>query len=161
MKRIEYTIKEVEHSELARVKEINELVLPENYPFFFYETLYQNYKDVFLVAETGNKIVGYVMCRIERDVVFQPLPRFKKVGHIVSIAVLPEYRNKGIGTALMNEVLSRMRRYYDVEYVYLEVRVSNEGAIRFYRRLGFKITNRVKGYYRDGEDAYIMTLYFQ
>jgi len=161
LRRIEYRIKEVEYSELARVKEINELVLPENYPFFFYETLYQNYRNIFLVAEADNKIVGYVMCRIEKEVVFQLLPRFKKVGHIVSIAVLPEYRNKGIGTALMNEVLSRMRRYYDVEYVYLEVRVSNEGAIRFYRRLGFKIANRVKGYYRDGEDAYIMALYFQ
>lgn len=161
MKRIHFEVDIVKYEELQRVKEINEAVLPENYPFFFYETLYNHYRDAFYVAKVEDVIVGYVMCRVEKDFTFDPYPRFKRVGHIVSIGVLPEYRNMGIGRELMNKALKALREIYGVEHVYLEVRVSNEGAIRFYKRLGFIITNRIKGYYRDGEDAYIMTLYFK
>jgi len=150
----------VEYEDLFRVKEINEAVLPENYPFYFYETLYTRYRDAFYVAKIEDEIVGYVMCRVEKEFTFDPYPRFKRVGHIVSIGVLPEYRNMGIGRELMLNALKALKEVYNTEYVYLEVRVSNTGAIRFYHRLGFKITNRIHSYYRDGEDAYIMTLYF-
>jgi len=40
--------------------------------------------------------------------------------------------------------------------VYLEVRVSNEQAIRVYEKLGLETRSRLRGYYRDGEDAYLM-----
>ncbi|MFZ0894134.1 MAG: hypothetical protein WAZ77_06490 [Candidatus Nitrosopolaris sp.] len=43
---------------------------------------------------------------------------------------------------------------------YLEVRVSNESAVRMYERLGFQIKSRLRAYYRDGEDAYLMALEF-
>ena len=44
--------------------------------------------------------------------------------------------------------------------IYLEVRVSNESAVRMYERLGFQIKSRLRAYYRDGEDAYLMALEF-
>src|SRR2546425_837245 len=42
--------------------------------------------------------------------------------------------------------------------IYLEVRVSNTGAIKMYERLAFEIKSRLRSYYRDGEDAYLMAL---
>lgn len=42
--------------------------------------------------------------------------------------------------------------------VKLEVRVSNDPAIRLYRSVGFESARRIPGYYGNGEDAYIMVL---
>jgi len=40
----------------------------------------------------------------------------------------------------------------------LEVRCSKNDAVRFYEKLGFSITQKLKAYYRDGEDAYVMAI---
>jgi ribosomal-protein-alanine N-acetyltransferase len=95
------------------------------------------------------------MCRIERG--FSELRRFgiSKKGHIVSVAVLPEHQRKGIGKALVEKALEGMLDYGAGE-TYLEVRISNEPAIDLYKKLGFNIIRRIVGYYRDGEDAYVM-----
>ncbi|RLE67442.1 MAG: hypothetical protein DRJ43_07425 [Thermoprotei archaeon] len=74
---------------------------------------------------------------------------------MISIAVHPEWRRRGVGKRLMLQLLEKMRRM-GVRWVRLEVRVSNEAAINLYRRLGFSIEGVLKGYYRDGEDAYLM-----
>jgi ribosomal-protein-alanine N-acetyltransferase len=42
--------------------------------------------------------------------------------------------------------------------IYLEVRVSNTGAINMYQKLRFDTKSRLRSYYRDGEDAYLMAL---
>ena len=55
----------------------------------------------------------------------------------------------------INGVLSRKS-----DEIYLEVRVSNTQAVRMYQRLGFQIKSRLRSYYRDGEDAYLMALEF-
>ena len=44
--------------------------------------------------------------------------------------------------------------------LYLEVRCSNNEAIKLYEKLGFVIKQRLKAYYRDGEDAYLMAIEF-
>ncbi|MCE4606729.1 MAG: ribosomal protein S18-alanine N-acetyltransferase [Desulfurococcales archaeon] len=145
-------------SELIVAKGINETVLPENYPTFFYYDVYRNWGDVFLVAVCDGRIVGYIMNRIETKINKNSLFLWKtyKVGHVISIAVLPEYRNKGIGSTLLTRAIELMKKNYGVKKVYLEVRVSNEGAIRLYNKFGFQIEDVIPHYYRDGEDAYLM-----
>ncbi len=81
---------------------------------------------------------------------------YRRVGHLVSIAVIEEYRRKGIGSLLLSETLRVMREIYKVHSIYLEVRVSNTPAIRLYEKFGFKKARIIKGYYMDGEDAYVM-----
>ena len=44
----------------------------------------------------------------------------------------------------------------NINEVELEVRTKNVAAIGFYKKHGFKITDTVKGFYQNGEDAYIM-----
>jgi len=151
-----FVIRPVRGYELNRVMEINLATLPENYSREFYIYIYKGWPDLFYVAEVDGDIVGYIMCRVEIGISEFPR-RFRPVrkGHVISIAVLPEYRRRGIGTALMKAVLARMMET-GIDEVYLEVRVSNLPAINMYKKLGFQVIRTVRGYYRDGEDAYIM-----
>lgn len=78
-----------------------------------------------------------------------------KKGHIVSVAVLGTMRNKGVGTALVNAGMEGMMGYGATEF-FLEVRKTNEEAIAVYEKLGYTVRRVLRGYYRDGEDAYLM-----
>lgn len=78
-----------------------------------------------------------------------------KKGHVVSLAVLPEYRGKGLGKGLASNALKGMLGYGAKES-YLEVRVSNRAAVSLYEKLGFSVVKAKKNYYKDGEDAFVM-----
>jgi ribosomal-protein-alanine N-acetyltransferase len=139
------------------VVEINIASLPEHYSDYFFESSLIVVPESFIVAETNQKVVGYIMCKIEFGFSNFRKLGFVKKGHVVSIAVLHEYRGKGIGKSLMLEALNglAMRK---TDEIYLEVRVSNELAVKMYQSLGFIIKSRLRSYYRDGEDAYLMAL---
>jgi ribosomal-protein-alanine N-acetyltransferase len=154
--RKDFIIREVRHEELGEVIRINKEVLPENYPVFYFEMHYRNFGKAFLVAELDGRIVGYIMCRVEYDTLYTNPNKIGKRGHIISIAVLPFAQGRGIGTELMIRALENMKKYYGAEEYYLEVRVSNEIAIRLYKKLGFNVVKVLPGYYLDGEDAYLM-----
>ncbi|MEM3088171.1 MAG: ribosomal protein S18-alanine N-acetyltransferase [Candidatus Bathyarchaeia archaeon] len=141
--------------DLDHVIKINLTCLPENYSPFFYLDLHEHYPRTFLVAEADGQIVGYVMCRIELG--FSEFRRieFAKKGHVVSIAVMPDYRRQGIAKTLMIEAMKGMETYNATE-CFLEVRVTNQPAINLYKKLGFQIIRIIKAYYHDGEDAYEM-----
>ncbi len=99
------------------------------------------------LAYANGEPVGYVIsCRESPD-----------VGHVISIGVKPGFRGRGIGKELLKASLCSLINA-GVRHVYLEVRVSNEVAIRLYKRLGFKIQNVLPCYYANGEDAYVMVL---
>ena len=77
-------------------------------------------------------------------------------GHITNVAVAPEYRRMHIGRAML-ETLFEVTGQAGIERYTLEVRASNEPAIRLYEGLGFKSEGIRPGYYEDnGEDAVIM-----
>jgi ribosomal-protein-alanine N-acetyltransferase len=100
----------------------------------------------YLVAERAGRIVGYagLMC-------IQP------IADVQTIAVVPEQEGRGIGSALLTELIreSRLRRAEDV---LLEVRADNPRAQQLYRRYGFEQIHVRPRYYRDGVDALIMRL---
>jgi ribosomal-protein-alanine N-acetyltransferase len=152
-------IRHCDHPDLPSVVEINIVSLPEHYSDYFFESILKELPESFIVAETNQKIVGYIMCKIEFGFSNFRKLGFVKKGHVVSVAVLQEHRGKGIGWSLMVEAINGLtaRR---ADEIYLEVRVSNDLAIRMYQRLGFLIKSRLHSYYRDGEDAYLMALEF-
>lgn len=80
-------------------------------------------------------------------------------GHILNLAVHPDYRGKGIGGLLVQKVLDECRMQ-DAEFVSLEVRTSNSTALALYRSFGFVETGRRKAYYENGEDAILMEYIF-
>ena len=84
------------------------------------------------------------------------ISRYVDAWHVMNVAVAPEARRQGIATGLLQRLFDLTagdgRRGYT-----LEVRVSNDGAIRLYERLGFHARGIRRGYYTDNrEDALIM-----
>ena len=149
-----YTLRLFQPADIKDVVSINQLCLPENYPDQFFLGLHHHAPNAFHVAEYNGEIVGYIMCRIERGISgFGRLP--VKKGHIVSVAVLRNMREKGIGTALINAAMEGMTGYGATEF-FLEVRKSNEAAVKAYEKLGYSVRRVLRGYYRDGEDAFLM-----
>jgi [ribosomal protein S18]-alanine N-acetyltransferase len=91
----------------------------------------------------GGKLAGYLICS-----------RYADVWHLMNIAVDPPLRRRGIATALLEGLLERAG---PAEPYTLEVRPSNESAIRLYERFGFSRAGTRPRYYQDtGEDAVIM-----
>lgn len=149
-----YSVREFKSEDIRHVVYINKETLPENYPDQFFLGLHYHAPKAFLVAEVGDKIVGYIMCRIERGISsFGRMP--VKKGHIVSVAVLTPYRKMGVGTELIKQATEAMAEYGSSEF-FLEVRKGNEHAVSVYESLGFSVRRVLRGYYRDGEDAYLM-----
>ena len=134
---------------------INRVCLPENYTTFFFMNLFQRFPETFIVAEENGDVVGYIMCRIETGIPSFKLLGITRKGHVISIAVLPEHQREGIGYALMREAMEAMVNYKAKE-CYLEVRASNVSAVNLYRKMGFEVARTMRGYYADGEAAYVM-----
>ena len=153
------TIRHCIASDLPSVVEINIASLPEHYSDYFFESILKELPESFIVAEANQKVVGYIMCKIEFGFSNFRKLGFVKKGHVVSIAVLREYRGKGIGKSLMLEAINGLA-VRKTDEIYLEVRVSNELAVKMYQSLGFLIKSRLRSYYRDGEDAYLMASEF-
>ena len=152
-------IRRCDPSDLIPVMEINMKTLPEHYSDYFYESLLAELPESFVVAETNSKLVGYIMCKVEYGFSNFKKLGFVKKGHVVSVAVLEEQRKKGIGRALIEEAIAGTK-IKKADELYLEVRCSNNEAVRLYEKIGFIIKQRIKSYYRDGEDAYLMAIEF-
>jgi [ribosomal protein S18]-alanine N-acetyltransferase len=157
-KRMQQTFKlrKFQPNDLQGVIQINRVCLPENYTDFFFMDLHQRFPETFIVAEENNELSGYIMCRIEVGLSNYGFGGLVKKGHVVSIAVMPQHRRKGVAQALIKRAIEGME-YYKAKQCFLEVRVTNDIAISLYKNLGFEITRTINGYYSDGEDAYVMT----
>ena len=105
-------------------------------------------RHVFLVAERGGEVLGYVGLM---DVLDE--------GYISNVAVSPDCRRQGIGAALIAELIRRAGQL-ELAFLTLEARASNAPAIRLYEKMGFQQVGRRKNYYqRPEEDAILMTLF--
>jgi len=97
------------------------------------------------VALLENNLVGYICTRYIID-----------EGHIMNLAVHKDFRRQGIATELMNRVTGELKEK-SCHLLYLEVRVSNIEAIKFYERFGFKVASFRRKYYSSpNEDAALM-----
>lgn len=134
--------------DIKSVYDLEKRCFKDPYPEVVLLMLYQLYPELFFVAEDSDEkeVVGYVSGMIRVD----------GFGHIVSICVDERYRRRGIGKRLMEVVEETMLTVFKVCNFRLEVRVSNEPATKLYESLGYKIISRLKGYYHDGEDGYMM-----
>ena len=107
-------------------------------------TMPDMYKIISLREKESDIVAGYVIVFNNSDSL-----------EIMKIGVAPQYREKGLGTVLINEMKkSRME-------IFLEVRENNITAREFYKKNGFKEAGKRKNYYRDtGESAIIMVFNF-
>lgn len=151
----DYEIRLCNSDDIPEVIKVNMLTLPEHYSDYFYYEILTEHPQTFIVAELKGNIVGYIMCRIEYGLSHVRRFGLARKGHIISVATLNEHRAKGVGSRMVQHALEEMKKAGCRE-AYLEVRVSNEGAIKLYEKIGFKLTNTLQSYYKDGEGAYLM-----
>jgi len=100
------------------------------------------------------RAVQFIALRGETPVGYAAFHHAAGEAELLRLAVVPEERRRGVARALIAEGFERLRRE-DVQICFLEVRTDNTSAIALYERLGFTLTTRRKGYYRDGTDALI------
>ena len=99
----------------------------------------------FLVAETVDGVVGYVVTREAAD-----------EGEILNLAVAPAWHHRGVGRALVARVLAALAGR-GVTRVFLEVRASNVAARALYEGAGFhEVGRRTRYYRRPVEDAVVL-----
>jgi ribosomal-protein-alanine N-acetyltransferase len=150
-----FTLRQFRPTDLDTVMQINRIYLPENYSSLFFMDLHRRFPKTFIVAEEDEEIIGYVMCRIETPFPGVGLLGIAKRGHVISIAVMPKYRRRNVGSMLMEKALEAMVEYNAKQCV-LEVRTGNTAGINLYRKMGFQIKRTIHRYYADGEDACVM-----
>ena len=156
MLELPHLLRQFRPDDLSAVIEINRVCLPENYSPYFFMEVYKTCPEAFIVAEIDRKVVGYIMCRLEFG--FSDVRRFRMVkkGHIVSVAVLPDYRRHGMGRELVNASLKALE-LHGAEECFLEVRAVNDEAVALYKQMGFDTVRTASHYYHDGADAYVMS----
>lgn len=123
------------------------------------------YDTCFVVADESDKVVGYILCepdykRYKKVFRKVDVPEIKKLhkksgqqawlfpipycffGHKypahLHIDILDEYQNQGLGSQLMEALFEELKKR-KVKGIMLQANLSNEGAVRFYKRLGFKM----------------------
>ena len=113
------------------------------------ESELQNETSRFLVAVEDGKVIGYIGMSAVID-----------EGYLFNAAVDSHYRKKGVGSALVRELVTWCQKH-DFAFLTLEVRESNAPAIALYSRFGFVRVGGRKNYYSDpAENALLMTKYF-
>ena len=81
------------------------------------------------------------------------------VGHVSSLAVLPEFRRQGLASELLDVFHMSIERRCN--YASLHCRQSNAAAVRLYEAAGYHAAYSIRNYYEDGEDAYYMKKLFR
>jgi len=143
---MECIIREARKSDLRDIYLIEVKSFPYPYPMEAFVGLQILFPKLFLVAVCEGGIAGYVAGSIT-DV---------GEGHIMSLAIHPQFRGKGVGKLLLNSI-ENVFRALGIKRIILEVATTNRTAISLYRKFNYKIHGIIGKYYPDGSDAYIMS----
>lgn len=98
-----------------------------------------------VVAEDAGEIVGFVIGCSEK----------RKLGHIITIDVVPSRQRERIGSLLLREIEGWLWKR-GAEAIYLETPVDDAGAQGFYDKHGYFVLERIEGYYNGSLDALVM-----
>jgi ribosomal-protein-alanine N-acetyltransferase len=135
-------IRTVTQEDIEEISLLEQASFNDPYPSYFLSELARDNPETFLVLTLNNEIEGY--CVVDH---------WEDHDHLISIAVRPDSRKKGLGEAILVELEKRLSKERPLR---LEVRQSNLAAIHLYSKRGFTKTGLAEGYYGDGEDAIIM-----
>jgi [ribosomal protein S18]-alanine N-acetyltransferase len=137
-------IRPLAYADLPQVIAIERRAFPTPWSLAMFVLELSKPSGICLTAFEDGVMVGYLVCS-----------RYDTVWHLMNVAVEPARQRQGIATALLVRLFEQADR--PNEQYTLEVRTSNEPAIRLYERFGFRAAGRRRGYYHDNrEDALIM-----
>lgn len=138
------TVTNLEKNDIPKIVELESLLLQETLGVDMLQAELHNQYAHFYCAKDQNEPIGYIGCWI-----------IEGTCDMINFVVQKEYQRKGVGTKLFQEVLKQCLKEQATE-ILLEVRASNEQAISFYTKFGFKQIAIRKQYYKNKEDACIL-----
>ena len=143
-------IRDAVEQDLEQIEALERVCFTRQWPIDMLRRQLKNDRHEFLVAVRGARVLGYIgMLHVMDE------------GYISNVAVAESDRRQGIGALLVEEMMRRCE-VLSLLFVTLEVRASNEPAIRLYERFSFAPVGRRKGYYdAPKEDAVLMTRYWK
>lgn len=113
------------------------------------ESELNNDTSIFYVAVVDGIVAGYIAMSVVVD-----------EGYIFNVAVEKSFRNNGVGSALINQIITYGKKF-NLSFITLEVRQSNADALSLYSKFGFvKVGKRTNYYSNPKEDALLLTKYF-
>ncbi|KIK12875.1 hypothetical protein PISMIDRAFT_689126 [Pisolithus microcarpus 441] len=123
--------------DIVNLQRCNQLCLPENYVAQFWVHCIVSWPNTsFLAEDASGRVVGYVLASVEP---VDDHPHLL-VGHINSLAVIRPYRRLGLAKRLMDISKESMTSTHYIQYIQLNVRISNRAALALYRDvLGYTI----------------------
>ncbi|HEY1357349.1 MAG TPA: ribosomal protein S18-alanine N-acetyltransferase [Thermoleophilaceae bacterium] len=137
-------IRRLTYADLPQVIAIERRAFPTPWSLAMFVLELSKPSGICLAATREGKLAGYLVCS-----------RYDTVWHLMNVAVDDRLVRRGIATALIERLLELADG--PGEQFTLEVRTSNDAAIRLYERFGFRSAGRRRGYYHDNrEDALIM-----
>ena len=140
------SIHNMSFQDLPAIHDINQRSFSQAWSYQAIQDEFFNEFAHYLVAKIKDQAVGFIGAWLVLDEV-----------QITNIAVDPSLRRMGIAKALIDQLIKAMK-IRQMAVIYLEVHVSNFAAIELYESFGFTNSGRRKGFYSDGEDAFIMAL---
>jgi [ribosomal protein S18]-alanine N-acetyltransferase len=141
---IEPEIRPLTYADLPQVIAIERRAFPTPWSLAMFVLELSKPSGICLAALVEDRLIAYLVCS-----------RYDTVWHLMNVAVDPRLQRQGIASALL-ERLFELADKPNEQYT-LEVRTSNDGAIRLYERFGFRAAGRRRAYYHDNrEDALIM-----
>ena len=140
----ELDIRPLAYADLPQVIAIERRAFPTPWSLAMFVLELSKPSGICLAAMEEGELVGYLVCS-----------RYDTVWHLMNVAVDDRLRRQGIASTLMERLFGLADR--PNEQYTLEVRTSNDAAIRLYERFGFRAAGRRRAYYHDNrEDALIM-----
>ena len=140
----ELEIRQLAYADLPQVIAIERRAFPTPWSLAMFVLELSKPSWICLAALEDGTIIGYLVCS-----------RYDTVWHLMNVAVEPPKQRQGIATTLLERLFEQADK--PSEQYTLEVRTSNEGAIRLYEHFGFRAAGRRRAYYHDNrEDALIM-----
>lgn len=118
----------------------------ENYPLSRGSIAYHVRNNLLYIAEIDGDIAGYILVLIKR-----------KNAKLYSIGISEAYRGKKVAQKMLG-LISKELLSLGFKSLLLEVRIDNNAAMALYKKVGFNVVKRLKAFYRDGCDAYLMEL---
>ncbi|KAH8302050.1 hypothetical protein KR044_002263, partial [Drosophila immigrans] len=143
---ISYTIFNNE-SQLKAIQGLIEKELSEPYSIYTYRYFVYNWPQLCILARHGERYVGVIVCQMDNVGGSSMLK-----GYIAMLAVDPEYRQRRIGTTLVEKAIEMMI-VEQADEIVLETEQTNKAALRLYDSLGFIREQRLLRYYMNGVDA--------
>jgi ribosomal-protein-alanine N-acetyltransferase len=141
---LDLDIRRLTYADLPQVIAIERRAFPTPWSLAMFVLELSKPSGISLAALIDERLVGYLICS-----------RYDTVWHVMNVAVDDRLLRQGIASTLL-ERLFDMADKPNEQYT-LEVRTSNDAAIRLYERFGFRAAGRRRAYYHDNrEDALIM-----